>query len=119
MQIARSRVLRKGLGDLVRKPDLHRVVGHIEIDDPSSMMIKYNHGVTHSLNIAVATTNMPTAAMSVMWFRGKLLQVGEGALGRRGRCLPIVAGLTSMPSLGSARASLAWDSARIPPRRIN
>jgi hypothetical protein len=37
--------------------------------------------------------------MTVIWFRKKLRQVGEGAFGRRGRYLPTVARLTSMPSL--------------------
>jgi hypothetical protein len=32
--------------------------------------------------VAVATMNMSTAAMTVIWLRRKLRQVGEGALGR-------------------------------------
>jgi hypothetical protein len=44
-QIARRGVPRKGLGDLPREPDLGRVLGDLEMDDPSSMVIKDNHGI--------------------------------------------------------------------------
>jgi hypothetical protein len=40
----------------------------------------------HSL--ARCSAPMSTAAMTVIWFRRKLRQVGEGALRRRERCLP-------------------------------
>jgi class 3 adenylate cyclase len=43
------------------------------------------------LNVVVATTNISTATMTVIWFRKKLRQVGEGVFGRRGRYLPTVA----------------------------
>src|SRR6266568_2783741 len=55
-----------------------------------------------SRNVAVATTNMSIAAMSVRWLCRKLRQVGEGTLGRHGRYLPTVAWLTLMPSLSSS-----------------
>jgi hypothetical protein len=41
-----------------------------------------------SLNVAVATTNMATAAVAVIWFCTKLRQVGEGALRRIGAAHP-------------------------------
>jgi hypothetical protein len=49
------------------------VLGDLKMDDPSSMVIKDDHG-NSSLNVAVATTNMSTAAMAVIWFRRKLRQ---------------------------------------------
>jgi hypothetical protein len=45
--IARCGVPRKGLGDLSREPNLHRVLGNLEMDDSPSMVIKYNHGIEH------------------------------------------------------------------------
>src|SRR5215475_11206587 len=83
--------VRKGLGDLPREPNLRRVSGDLGMDGSPSMVIKYNHGI---LNVAVATTNMSTATMTVMWFRKKLRQVGEGAFGRRG--IPSNGGLTDL-----------------------
>src|ERR1700751_2554778 len=46
-QIARCGVPRKGLGDLLREPNLRRVSGDLEMDDSPSMVIKYNHGIKH------------------------------------------------------------------------
>jgi hypothetical protein len=39
-QIARCGVPGKGLGDLPREPGLGRVLGDLEMDDPSSMVTK-------------------------------------------------------------------------------
>ena len=38
-------VPRKGLGDLPREPGLGRVLGDLEMDDPSSMVTKNDHGM--------------------------------------------------------------------------
>jgi hypothetical protein len=48
-----------------------------------------------SLNVAVATMNMSTAAMAVIWFRRKLRQVGEGPLGRSSVSIVEANGCTS------------------------
>ena len=100
-QIARCGVPRKGLGDLPRVPGLGQVLGDLEMDNSSSVVTKNDHCI-QQLKRHVASMNMSTAAMTVIWFRRKLRQVGEGALGRRGKCLPTVAWLTSMPSLSSS-----------------
>src|ERR1700736_3997098 len=71
------------------------------MNDFSAVMAKHDQGI-QIRNVAVATTNMSIAAMSVRWFCRKLRQVGEGSLGRHGMYLPTVAWLTSMPSLSSS-----------------
>jgi|SRR5262252_7174240 len=46
-RFTRCGVPRKGLGDLLREPNLRRVSDDLEMDDSTSMMIKYNHGIGH------------------------------------------------------------------------
>ena len=92
-QIAGRGVPGKGLGHLTRKPDLCRILADIEVDDLSAVMAKHDQAY-RIRNVAVATTNMSIAAMSVRWLCRKLRQVGEGTLGRHGRYLPTVAWLT-------------------------
>jgi hypothetical protein len=50
----------------------------------------------------IAPRSRVSADRSCCWFTAGDLQVGEGTLGRRGRYLPTVAWLTSMPSLSSS-----------------
>jgi hypothetical protein len=55
----------------MREPDLGRVLGDIEVNDPSAVVAEDDHGVEQA-NVAVATTNMSTATVSPMWLRRKL-----------------------------------------------
>src|SRR5262245_3308324 len=56
---------------------------------------------------------MSIAVMSGRWFRRKLRQVGEGALGRHGIDRPTAAWLISIPSLSSSPVN-----ARRTPQRV-
>jgi hypothetical protein len=60
------------------------------MDDSPSVVIKHNHGIKHAKRRGRDDEHVD-ATMTVIWFRKKLLQVGEGAFGRRRRYLPTVA----------------------------
>src|SRR6185295_13511627 len=74
------------------KARLCGISGHLEMNHLSAIMTKPIRAY-RIRNVAVATTNMSIAAMSVTWLCRKLRQVGEGALGRHRRYLPTVAWL--------------------------
>src|SRR6516165_7437929 len=44
-QIAQGGVPGKGFGDLTSEPSLHWTLGDLEVNDPSSMVIKDNHSI--------------------------------------------------------------------------
>ena len=66
------------------------MLGDVEVEHPSSIVTKNNDSIEEP-NVAVATTNMSAAAMSVTWFCRMLRQVGEGSFRRHGIYLPTVA----------------------------
>src|SRR6266851_9851782 len=63
----------------MRKPDLHRVLGNIEVNDLPSVVAEDDHGVEQPERRA--TTNMSIATVSPMRLCRKLRQVGEGTAG--------------------------------------
>jgi hypothetical protein len=93
---------------LLREPNLRRVSGDLEMDDSLSMVIKYHHGT----NVAVATTNMSTATMTVIWFQ-KAAPSWGGSL-RAPRQIPSNGGLTD---LDAELEQFAVDT-RCAPKRV-
>jgi hypothetical protein len=61
------------------------------------------------IRVAVATMNMSTAAVAVIWFCTKLRQVGKGALRRIGAAHPTDQG----PDFGARRGSVQAEVGRL------
>jgi hypothetical protein len=73
-------------------------------------MVKHDRGI-QIRNVAVATMNMSIAAVSARWLCGKLREVGEGVLGRRGRYLP-----SGLADIDAELEQFAMDARRAPER---
>jgi hypothetical protein len=86
---------------LAREPDLRRIPVHINLDDPSSMVIKYNHGIEELKRCGSDDKHLDGGDVRHVVQQNAAPSRG-GSLGRRGRCLPTVAWLTSIPSLSGS-----------------
>src|SRR6516225_6222900 len=80
---------------------LGRILGDLEMDNPSSVVTKNDHGI-QQLKRHGRDHEHVNRGDGCHMVPQELRQVVEGALGRRGRCLPTVAWLTSMPSLSNS-----------------
>jgi hypothetical protein len=100
-QIPRCGVPRKGLCDLMGKPQLCGILGDTEMNDLSPVMVKHNQGIEDPKRRGRDNEHVDCHRVRQVVVQ-KAAPSRGGVLGRRGKYLPTVAWLTSMPSLSNS-----------------
>jgi len=118
-QVPRRGVPRECLGDLLSCPLCCRVLGHVEVHDPPSVMGEHDED-EHDPDRDRRHDEKSTETRSFTWLSRKARQVGDGVLRARTMYFSTVDLATSMPSLASSpamrgdpQAGLAVDILRI------
>jgi hypothetical protein len=101
-QPSRSRVPRKGLDDLLRKPRGGRISGHRKPEQLPSA-VAHDEKCKQALEGHRGTTNRSIAAMASAWLRRNVRQPCDGGPRRRAMHFETVDSARSKPSLSSSR----------------